>query len=173
MGRWAYFNPPLLAGVAQLVEQLICNQQVGGSSPLASSTAGRPSRTPRQNIRLEEARAFPKRALLNIAASGSRWLPRGFFDSFYGCFSMNGGFQGRFPSGQRDQTVNLTAQPSEVRILPSPPADRHAGRLNTGALDSEAGIAQMVEHQPSKLRVAGSSPVSRSRMIRGFRIFLI
>ncbi len=27
---------------------------------------------------------------------------------------------GRFPSGQRGQTVNLLAQPSEVRILPSP-----------------------------------------------------
>ena len=27
----------LVAGVAQLVEQLICNQQVGGSSPFASS----------------------------------------------------------------------------------------------------------------------------------------
>ena len=26
-----------------------------------------------------------------------------------------------FPSGQRDQTVNLTAPPSEVRILPPPP----------------------------------------------------
>ena len=26
------------AGVAQLVEQLICNQQVVGSSPIASST---------------------------------------------------------------------------------------------------------------------------------------
>ena len=26
------------AGVAQLVEQLICNQQVAGSSPIASST---------------------------------------------------------------------------------------------------------------------------------------
>jgi hypothetical protein len=26
----------------------------------------------------------------------------------------------------------------------------------------EAGIAQLVEHQPSKLRVAGSRPVSRS-----------
>ena len=26
-----------VAGVAQLVEQLICNQQVGGSSPFASS----------------------------------------------------------------------------------------------------------------------------------------
>ena len=29
--------PPLYAGVAQLVEQLICNQQVGGSSPSTSS----------------------------------------------------------------------------------------------------------------------------------------
>ena len=29
-------------------------------------------------------------------------------------------FLGRFPSGQREQTVNLSAQPSEVRILPSP-----------------------------------------------------
>jgi hypothetical protein len=26
-----------------------------------------------------------------------------------------------FPSGQRDQTVNLTALPSKVRILPPPP----------------------------------------------------
>ena len=30
-------------------------------------------------------------------------------------------FSEGFPSGQRDQTVNLTAQPSEVRILPPPP----------------------------------------------------
>ena len=29
------------AGVAQLVEQLICNQQVAGSSPIASSTHDR------------------------------------------------------------------------------------------------------------------------------------
>ncbi|MBM2844734.1 MAG: hypothetical protein HW407_46 [Bacteroidetes bacterium] len=27
-----------VAGVAQLVEQLICNQQVAGSSPIASSS---------------------------------------------------------------------------------------------------------------------------------------
>ena len=27
----------------------------------------------------------------------------------------------RYPSGQRGQTVNLLAMPSEVRILPSPP----------------------------------------------------
>ena len=31
-------NRPGYAGVAQLVEQLICNQQVGGSSPSTSST---------------------------------------------------------------------------------------------------------------------------------------
>ena len=29
-----------MAGVAQLAEQLICNQQVGGSNPFASSKAG-------------------------------------------------------------------------------------------------------------------------------------
>ncbi len=28
---------------------------------------------------------------------------------------------GRYPSGQREQTVNLSAPPSEVRILLSPP----------------------------------------------------
>lgn len=30
-----------------------------------------------------------------------------------------------FPSGQRDQTVNLTALPSKVRILPPPPSEQH------------------------------------------------
>ena len=30
-----------------------------------------------------------------------------------------------------------------------------------------AGVAQLVEHQPSKLRVAGSIPVSRSRFLSG------
>ena len=33
-----YINRAFRAGVAQLVEQLICNQQVGGSSPSTSST---------------------------------------------------------------------------------------------------------------------------------------
>ena len=57
----------------------------------------------------------------------------------------------RFPSGQREQTVNLPAMPSKVRILPSPPY-------------FVAGIAQLVERKPSKLGVAGSSPVSRSNL---------
>ena len=65
--KYSFIEEPF-AGVAQPVEQLICNQQVAGSSPIASSkTEG-------------------------------------------------------FPSGQRGQTVNLLAQPSEVRILPPPPA---------------------------------------------------
>ena len=60
------------------------------------------------------------------------------------------GNEERFPSGQREQTVNLPAMPSKVRILPSPPFF--------------AGIAQLVEREPSKLGVAGSSPVSRSSL---------
>src|SRR5205823_6956495 len=53
------------------------------------------------------------------------------------------------PSGQREQTVNLPASAYEGSN-PSPTTRR-------------AGVAQLVEHQPSKLRVAGSSPVARSR----------
>jgi hypothetical protein len=123
----------------------------------------------------------------------------------------------RFPSGQRGQTVNLLAMPSEVRILPSPPGlpatdwlspltffihltqieasaegakGAVASRTRAGkfkkkgqflhSLEREkylvigyrplansvfyvkAGVAQLAEHQPSKLRVAGSIPVSRS-----------
>ena len=37
-----------------------------------------------------------------------------------------------FPSGQRDQTVNLTAQPSKVRILPQPPSLKQSTTLNKG-----------------------------------------
>ena len=38
----------LIAGVAQLVEQLICNQQVGGSSPFSGSEGGVPLQTNRK-----------------------------------------------------------------------------------------------------------------------------
>ncbi len=68
------------AGVAQSVEQLICNQQVAGSSPIASSHI---------------------------------W-------EFY----LEG-----YPSGQREQTVNLPAQPTEVRILPPPPGIESNGNF--------------------------------------------
>ena len=115
----------------------------------------------------------------------------------------------RFPSGQRGQTVNLLAMPSEVRILPSPPGPpvdhrrnqfktvvhcpvlaamndkdervvlqigdgenrikkRFLRNDNIGDTSLEAGVAQLAEHQPSKLRVAGSIPVSRSMNFRFF-----
>ena len=51
--------------------------------------------------------------------------------------------------------------PSEVRILPSPPGSGGTRR---------AGIAQLVEREPSKLGVAGSSPVSRSKRHLGKRV---
>ncbi len=82
------FEPPpgrhkpllsLLAGVAQLAEQLICNQQVAGSSPITSSN----------NI-------------IHLFVDG-------------------------FPSGQREQTVNLPSQTSMVRIHPHPPFFCSAG----------------------------------------------
>ena len=37
-GKWEKSSGSQDAGIAQLVEQLICNQQVGGSSPSTSST---------------------------------------------------------------------------------------------------------------------------------------
>ena len=85
------------------LEQLICNQQVVGSSPSIGSIIQ-------------------------------------FIDIL-----------GRYSSGQRGQTVNLLVLPSQVRILLSPQPTYY-----------NAGVAQLVERQPSKLNVAGSNPVSRS-----------
>ena len=55
------------------------------------------------------------------------------------------------PSGQREQAVNLPAQ-VYVGSNPTP----------STAPRNSAGVAQLVERQPSKLNVAGSNPVSRS-----------
>ena len=50
-GRIFFVTNAVYAGVAQLVEQLICNQQVGGSSPSTSFI------TPHQRIIWENSRA--------------------------------------------------------------------------------------------------------------------
>ena len=92
------------AGVAQLVEQLICNQQVGGSSPFASSTF----------IGMLEGNL---RVLTPPSWAAVLQYCRLVVEDFF-CHPPY--ISGRFPSGQREQTVNLSAQPSEVRILPSP-----------------------------------------------------
>ncbi len=78
---------------------------------------------------------------------------------------------GGFPSGQREQTVNLSANafggsnPPPPTTFP-PGKGRAAARAETGRRRVGAGIAQLAEHQPSKLRVAGSSPVSRSSLVQ-------
>jgi hypothetical protein len=75
-------------------EQLICNQQVAGSIPIASSAATRGSndKITKRSVR------FHDRVHRRIGL-----VPEG------------------FPSGQREQTVNLSPLASKVRILPPPP----------------------------------------------------
>src|SRR6266853_3298810 len=69
-----------------------------------------------------------------------------------------------YPSGQREQTVNLPALPSKVRILPPPPSE--SGIRGDGFVDSSylsRGCSSMVEQKPSKLttRVRFPSPAPR------------
>ena len=85
------------ASVAQPAEQLICNQQVVGSSPSASSSR-RPLEFPWSN-RLPDG--WP------LGESG--------LDGETVVSTLGG-----FPSGQRGQTVNLMAMPSKVQILHPP-----------------------------------------------------
>src|SRR5690349_68121 len=87
------------ASVAQLAEQLICNQQVVGSSPSASSSALR-----------------ERRGVLGAEVLGS-WCSLNLFPSSR---RARASVKGGFPSGQRGQTVNLMALPSQVRILYPP-----------------------------------------------------
>src|SRR5690349_2515931 len=84
-------------------------------------------------------------------------------------------FQEGCPSGQREQAVNLPA-PAYVGSNPTPSTDPRTRRRRsanqrrleennaglTAPATSSAGVAQLVERQPSKLNVAGSNPVSRS-----------
>ena len=63
---------------------------------------------------------------------------------------------GRYPSGQRGQTVNLLAYAFGGSNPPLPTTRADAG-----------GNSSAVERQPSKLGVAGSNPVSRSMRFRG------
>ena len=72
-----------------------------------------------------------------------------------------------YPSGQREQTVNLPAHAFEGSN-PSPTIregrteKRNQSEPAKRDNKSIAGVAQLVERKPSKLDVAGSSPVSRS-----------
>src|SRR6266496_4159386 len=93
------------------VEQLICNQQVAGSIPIASSDQQASGRVPEWSKGTD-------------------------------CKSVATGFEGSNPS---------PSTPVTMMVEPM-----------VGANNESAGVAQLVELQPSKLDVAGSRPVSRS-----------
>ena len=65
---------------------------------------------------------------------------------------------GRYPSGQRGQTVNLLADAFGGSNPPLPTTFVGDGERARGT----RGNSSAVERQPSKLGVAGSNPVSRS-----------
>src|SRR5216117_3561740 len=111
-----------------MVEQLICNQQVKGSSPFVSSLPKHDDSRNQQTPRAETRGVCCQGKSRGARAGGT-----------VGC-----------PSGQREQTVNLPRL--ALRRFESFPHHFVA----------RAGVAQLVEHQPSKLRVTGSSPVARS-----------
>ena len=71
-------------------------------------------------------------------------------------------FSGRYPSGQRGQTVNLLANAFGGSSPPLPTTFDGVTRTET-----RRGNSSAVERQPSKLGVAGSNPVSRSRAFDG------
>ncbi len=58
-----------------------------------------------------------------------------------------------FPSGQRDQTVNLTAQPSKVRILPPPPFFVTMRSPVVGFPSGQRDQTVNLTAQPSKVRI--------------------
>ena len=113
---------------SSMVEQLICNQQVAGSSPFASSVEIRAA------IRRVIARRIPSRQLFGRVPERSKGTD---------CKSVATGFEGSNPS---------------------PSTAANVGATNNGL--KSAGVAQLVELQPSKLDVAGSRPVSRSNLYK-------
>ena len=76
---------------------------------------------------------------------------------------------GRYPSGQRGQTVNLLAYAFGGSNPPLPTTIKGHGWLQRkpAAMNYAGGNSSAVERQPSKLGVAGSNPVSRSIALRG------
>ncbi len=123
-------TPPVLRSRwrSSMVEQLICNQQVAGSSPIASS--------------LGFAWAQAGFARRSPSRESSRTLPG---------FSRTIGRVPEWPKGTDCKSVVSDFEGSN----PSP-------STSAGRTVSSAGVAQLVELQPSKLDVAGSRPVSRS-----------
>ncbi len=169
---------PGSAGVAQPVEHLFCKQAVRGSSPLASShrfleactdwfeiTEGCPSGQREQAVNLP---AYAYVGSNPTPSTGTRERQ-----------AIPGNRQDRTTSETHEKTTSPRAGITKgglrprVALCTAPPrrwpagarrdqAGARNGKQRTGGSTAHAGVAQLVERQPSKLNVAGSNPVSRS-----------
>jgi hypothetical protein len=124
------------AGVAQSAEHLFCKQVVRGSSPLASSSLGI----------LKETRTTPKDQT-RIPYHGQKTSRQS-----EGC-----------PSGQREQTVNLPAMPSMVRIH-HPPRGSRPKRSWSRDQSRDLKPTESEAPHPPKPRIPGTTtPIETSR----------
>jgi hypothetical protein len=135
---------------SSMVEQLICNQQVAGSIPIASSA--RPyDPTISVPVAPQPPTGQPPFAwpcLANVSNGGVPEWPKG-----TDCKSVVSDFEGSNPSPSTGSRIWTTASFELEEPMATP--------LKTTRTHN-AGVAQLVELQPSKLDVAGSNPVSRS-----------
>jgi hypothetical protein len=176
-------QPVTIAGVAQSVEHLFCKQAVRGSSPLPSSNRAETS-----------ARQV---GLVGRAAQGPNKFFGGFPEWPMGAGCKPAGFCLRWfesntlhqPGGSRQRRGPQATQTDDQGPMPSTSTSltAHEGsalraglervRAPSGVVRSgsggcrarfPAGVAQLVERQPSKLNVASSSLVSRSVIFLDF-----
>ena len=88
---------PRIAGVAQSVEHLICNQRVGGSNPFASSRVEAVCGRERSGSPQPKSRAFCARELKLLArfrksiSKRNRFFQRTPFRTFPACSDLRGG----------------------------------------------------------------------------------
>ena len=160
------------AGVAQLVEHLFCKQVVRGSSPRASSRIGGRRGVLRQG---ELTQSVSK--VSESCPSGQREqavnLPAYAYAGSNPALSTSASTPLRGASASVSCLGELSSPSAEVNSAEPPPQvsgslPRNAAfaparsRRAAQRTSLPAGVAQLVERQPSKLNVEGSSPFSRS-----------
>ncbi len=152
----ALFGGNANAGVAQWVEQPICNRQVAGSSPIASST----EMLRRAGDRVQRRTGNGQMAERLMAA-----------DCKSAALTCYGGSNPSLPTTTREASrgVMLIARAHVAQLVEHVLGKDGVSSSNllVGSIDasSSRGSNSGVESQPSKLLVAGSNPVSRSTFV--------
>ena len=133
------------ASVAQSVEQGTENPRVGGSIP--------PRGTKAKDRDRAGVAQLAEQLICNQQVAGS--IP------------VTSSNKGRFPSGQREQTVNLPTMSSVVRIHPFPP---HANRRRKGACLRVVGRGGYTNHSALARGSAIREAVAFAKLLpTGFR----